>query len=70
MKSGPALFMRKGMTWKFPFFLYHSIATACMEEIGFKHWGNWKISGISSLIFSLTVHDEITMPPIDKNNRI
>ncbi len=43
VKSGFALFMKEGVTWKFPFFLYHFRAASWMKESGFKHWSHWKI---------------------------
>jgi hypothetical protein len=62
--------MKKGMTWKFPFFLYHFRAASWMKETGFKYWGHWKISPEITVVNELTVPEHIPTPSIAKNNRI
>jgi hypothetical protein len=48
VKSRPALFMKNGISLKFPLFVGHFKAASGMKETSFKHCSNWKLGILPS----------------------
>jgi hypothetical protein len=69
VKSGPALFMKNGISLKFPSFVGHFRAVSGMKGAGFKHWGHWKVYQHWFSVCRLVFHEDITGLP-ERNQHI